>query len=112
MEKDSGIQIRQLKVDGGASKNDFLCQFQADILGINVIRPKVTEITSLGAAYLAGLAVGYWSGPEAVKKCWLPERTFRPSMPKRTVEALYDGWTSALKRTLSGGRAESGRSGN
>jgi glycerol kinase len=66
MEKDSGIKIRRLKVDGGASKNDFLCRFQADILGIEVVRPKVTEITSLGAAYLAGLAVGYWDSPAAI----------------------------------------------
>jgi glycerol kinase len=101
MEKDSGIKIRQLKVDGGASKKEFLCQFQADILGIDVIRPKITEITSLGAAYLAGLAIGYWNGPEAKKKCWRPGRTFHPGMSKRTVDGLYKGWTSALKRTLS-----------
>ncbi len=104
MEKDSGIKIRQLKVDGGASKNDFLCQFQADILGMEVVRPKVTEITSLGAAYLAGLAVGFWNGPDAIEKCWQHERTFRPGMSKRTAEGLYKGWTNALERTFSGSR--------
>jgi glycerol kinase len=101
MEKDSGIRIRGLKVDGGAISNDLLCQFQADILRVNVVRPKVIEITSLGAAYLAGLAVGYWKNTEEIKKCWKVDRIFHPKMPKAAGDELYKGWLEAVKRTLS-----------
>jgi glycerol kinase len=101
MEKDSSLKIKSLKVDGGAVVNDFLCQFQADILGINVVRPKVTEITSLGAAYLAGLAVGYWKNSSEIKKCWKVDRVFKPKMPKKVSGALYKGWLEAVRRTLS-----------
>ena len=101
MQKDSGLEIKKLKVDGGAVVNDFLCQFQADILGIEVVRPKITEITSLGAAYLAGLAMKYWEGPYAIKKCWKQDKVFSPKMSKQTAETLYAGWLKAVSRTLS-----------
>ena len=101
MKKDSGLSIRDLKVDGGASANNFLCQFQADILGINVVRPKVIETTSLGAAYLAGLATGYWKNSTEIKKCWEKDRVFRPKMRDSEAAKLYKGWLDAVKRTLS-----------
>ncbi len=101
MQKDSGLKIASLKVDGGAAANDFLCQFQADILGINVIRPKVTEITSLGAAYLAGSAIGYWKNAGEIKKCWAVGRVFRPKMAANTASKLYAGWRRAVERTIT-----------
>ena len=101
MHKDSGLKTKALKVDGGAAVNDFLCQFQADILGIDVIRPKVIETTSLGAAYLAGLAVGYWKNASQIKKCWKKDKLFTPKMPKDAAGALYNGWLKAVERTLS-----------
>ncbi len=101
MQKESSLKIRILKVDGGAVVNNLLCQFQADLLGIDVIRPKVVETTSLGAAYLAGLAVGYWKDAAEIKKCWAVDRTFRPKMPSRDAAKLYAGWREAVERTLS-----------
>jgi len=101
MQKDSRLKIRNLKIDGGAAANNFLCQFQSDILGINVIRPKVIETTSLGAAYLAGLASGYWKNASEIKKCWQVEKIFKPKMPKRKSVVLYKKWLDAVKRTLS-----------
>jgi glycerol kinase len=101
MEKDSSLKIRSLKVDGGAVSNDLLCQLQSDILGREVVRPKGIEITSLGAAYLAGLAVGYWKSGRDLKKRWKIDRVFRPKMPKRASDKLYSGWLSAVKRALS-----------
>ena len=101
MQKDSRLIVKRLKVDGGAVSNNFLCQFQADILNIDVVRPKVIEITSLGAAYLAGLAVGYWKNADEIKKCWKMDRTFTPAMPTRMREKLYEGWLKSVKRTLS-----------
>lgn len=101
MEKDSRLKIRGLKVDGGAAANDLLCQFQADILGIDVIRPKVIETTSLGAAYLAGLESGYWKDAFEIKRCWSADRIFRPRMPKKSAEKLYKGWLEAVSRTLT-----------
>ena len=100
MQKDSGLKIRSIKIDGGAVANNLLCQLQADILGIDVIRPKVIEITSLGAAYLAGLAIGYWKNAHQIKECWKADRIFKPSMPKKEVARLYIGWQDAVKRTL------------
>ncbi len=102
MQKDSGLKISALKIDGGAAANDFLCQFQSDILGINVIKPKVVEITSLGAAYLAGLAIGYWENTNEIKKCWKKDKIFIPKMPKKIANDLYAGWLKAVNRTLSG----------
>jgi glycerol kinase len=101
MQKDSRLKIRSLKVDGGAVMNNFLCQFQADLLGIDVIRPKVIEITSLGAAYLAGLAIGYWKDADEIKRCWASGKVFKPKMAKKTALGLYAGWRAAVERTLS-----------
>lgn len=101
MEKDSGLKIKSLKVDGGAVPNNFICQFQADILGIEVIRPKITELTALGAAYLAGLAVRFWKSPSEIVKIWEKDRSFKPQIPKAASQKLYNGWLEAIKRTLS-----------
>ena len=101
MRKDSGLAVKDLKIDGGAVANDFLCQFQADILGINVIRPKVIETTSLGAAYLAGLSAGYWKNSLQIKKCRQVDRIFKPRMSRGNAERLYNGWKEAVTRTLS-----------
>ncbi|MBU0635153.1 MAG: glycerol kinase GlpK [Candidatus Omnitrophica bacterium] len=101
MQKDSRLKIRSLQVDGGAAANNFLCQFQADILGIKVIRPKTIEITSLGAAYLAGLAAGFWKNAAQIKKCWRKDKVFAPKISKAKAEALYKKWQEAVGRTLS-----------
>jgi len=101
MQKDTGLKIKGLKVDGGASANNFLCGFQSDILGIEAIRPKVIEITSLGVAYLAGLALGYWKDSAEIKKCWRIDKVFRPKMKRNEAARLYDGWLNAVRRTLS-----------
>ena len=101
MHKDSGLMPKNLKVDGGAAANNLFCQFQSDILGIDVVKPEVIEITSLGVAYLAGLAVGYWKDSDEIRRCWRVDRIFTPNMPKRTAAQLYDGWLKAVKRTLS-----------
>ena len=101
MQKDAGITLKELKVDGGASKNNLLMQFQADILGTSVIRPTVTETTALGAAYLAGLAVGYWESLDHIKSQWGVEKAFSPTADAAQVEALKAGWADAIKRTLT-----------
>ena len=100
MRKDSRIRIKSLKVDGGAAANDLLCRFQAGLLGIDVIRPKVTEITSLGAAYLAGLAVGYWKSSDEIKRCWAVDKIFKPDMPAKKAFKLCAGWREAVERVL------------
>lgn len=101
MRKDSKLAIEGLKVDGGAVVNNFLCQFQAGLLGIDVVRPKVVETTSLGAAYLAGLAIGYWKNSDEIKRCWTADKVFKPKMPKETRKRLYEGWREAVRRTLT-----------
>ena len=101
MEKDAGCALKELKVDGGASRNNLLMQFQADVLGTSVIRPKVTETTALGAAYLAGLAVGYWDSIDHIKSQWGVEKEFTPQTDEETVSALKEGWADAIKRTLT-----------
>lgn len=98
MRGDAGCELRELRVDGGAARNDFLMQFQADILGIPVVRPANTETTSAGAAYLAGLAVDFWSGLEELDKLWQRERTFEPRMGAGERERLLEGWTRAVER--------------
>jgi glycerol kinase len=98
MQADSGIALSALRVDGGAVSNDFLMQFQADILGVPVERPAVTETTALGAAYLAGLAVGYWSSQEEIAKQWRLERKFSPGMSSDERQTLYRGWKKAVER--------------
>jgi glycerol kinase len=99
MEKDAGVRLSELKVDGGASRNNLMMQFQADILGSSVVRPEVTETTALGACYLAGLAVGYWSSLDEVKRQWKAERVFSPS--DAPVDALKAGWADAIGRTIN-----------
>jgi glycerol kinase len=99
MQKDSGIQIKELRVDGGASANNLLLQFQADLLGVPVVRPAVTETTALGAAYLAGLAVGYWKGIDDLRANWRVERTFGPKMGEADVKHRRSRWTEALQRS-------------
>lgn len=97
---DSGIDLAELRVDGGMVSNDFLMQFQADILGVPVLRPEVAETTALGAAYLAGLAVGYWKDTQEIPQNWALNRRFSPSMDEDTRSRLYRGWQRAVKRVL------------
>ena len=99
MSRDAGVRLAELKVDGGASRNNLMMQFQADILGTSVIRPEVTETTAMGACYLAGLAVGYWGSLDEIKQQWKAEKTFHPS--GRDVLSLKEGWADAISRTLS-----------
>jgi glycerol kinase len=99
MQRDSGIKLRELRVDGGATRNDFLCQFQADILGVPVVRPVITETTALGAAYLAGLAVGFWRDQREISGQWQAEKRFEPKMKRSERERLYEGWLAAVSRT-------------
>jgi glycerol kinase len=97
MGADAGIPLKELRVDGGAATNNTLMQFQADLLGVPVVRPAVTETTALGAAYLAGLAVGYWKSVDEVSGQWKVDRKFEPAMPRATVGALRARWTQALE---------------
>jgi glycerol kinase len=96
---DSGIDLTELRVDGGAAANDALLQFQADLLGVAVVRPRVTETTALGAAYLAGLAVGFWDSTEALSRHWQVDRRFEPSQSPSHVEARRAEWREALNRS-------------
>jgi glycerol kinase len=90
-----------LRVDGGAVANDFLCQFQSDVLGVPVVRPQVNETTALGAAFAAGLAVGYWDGVHELKDLWQADRAFEPAMAEEQREALYAGWRRAVRAALA-----------
>ncbi|MDB5903655.1 MAG: glpK [Betaproteobacteria bacterium] len=98
MQSDAGIALAQLRVDGGATGNDLLMQFQADVLGVPVVRPQVHETTALGAAYLAGLAVGYWTSAAEIDRQWQAERVFEPSMSRDHAQALMSRWARALER--------------
>ncbi|SCY67204.1 glycerol kinase GlpK [Alkaliphilus peptidifermentans] len=100
MQEDSGINLQTLKVDGGAVANNFLMQFQSDILGVKVDRPEVTETTALGAAYLAGLAVGFWKDKHEITKRWKVDQTFEPVLAVEDKEKLYKGWKKAVERSL------------
>ncbi|MGH8122613.1 MAG: FGGY-family carbohydrate kinase, partial [Rudaea sp.] len=100
MQADAGIELKTLRVDGGASANEFLAQFQADILGVPVQRARHTETTALGAAYLAGLAVGFWKSKDEIAQHWNADRHFLPALPKAEREALYAGWKRAVGATL------------
>lgn len=100
MELDAGIELKNLKVDGGASMNNFLMQFQADILDRTVLRPVIAETTALGAAYLAGIAVGFWKDEDEVKTKWAVDGKYDPSMDAADRDALYKGWTKAVERSL------------
>lgn len=101
MEADSGIELQTLRVDGGAVKNDFLMQFQGDLLRVPVERPTINETTALGAAYLAGLAVGYWKDQEEISRQWAVDKTFEPSMEEQESEKLYEGWKNAVHAAMA-----------
>lgn len=98
MQKDSGVTLTELRVDGGASANDLMMQFQADILGVPVVRPRITETTALGAAYLAGLAVGYWKSTDEIARQWQVDRRFEPQMEETTRKQLLGQWRKAVTR--------------
>lgn len=100
MAKDMEAPLKELKVDGGASRNNLLMQYQANLLGINVVRPKITETTALGAAYLAGLAVGFWKDIDEVKTQWQVERVFEPTHDSEEIQQAKKGWEDAIKRTI------------
>ncbi|MBL0133299.1 MAG: glycerol kinase GlpK [Chitinophagaceae bacterium] len=101
MEADSGISIKELRVDGGATINNMLMQFQSDILQTPVVRPKINESTALGAAYLAGLAVGYWDSVESLQKQWQMDARFTPSLPEEKVKEYMKGWQRAVKASIA-----------
>ncbi|OIB56065.1 glycerol kinase GlpK [Natrialba sp. SSL1] len=114
MEADSGIEMRSLKVDGGAVKNNFLCQLQSDIIGSEIVRPVVDETTALGSAYAAGLAVGYWDDVDSLRDNWQVDRTFDPTMDAETADARYERWLDAVDRSLDWARdgSETGTDGD
>jgi len=99
MESDSGIRLKELRVDGGATRNDMLMQFQADVLGVPVVRPRIYETTALGAAYLAGLGVGYWKSADELAAQWQAERVFKPEMDRGKAAALLASWRKAVERS-------------
>jgi glycerol kinase len=101
MEADSGIPIRELRVDGGATVNNLLMQFQSDILDVNVIRPRIIETTALGAAYLAGLAVGFWRSQDDIQNYWVADKSFTPAMPTTHREQLVNGWERAVRTAIA-----------
>ena len=98
---DSGENLTSLRVDGGAAKSDFLMQFQSDILGIPIQRPKITEMSALGVAYLAGLGVGYWENMADLEKNWILDKKYKPKMTAEKRKALYSGWKEAVSRSLA-----------
>jgi glycerol kinase len=98
MQRDAGRRLVELRVDGGATANDLLMQFQADLLGVPVVRPAVTETTALGAAYLAGLAVGFWSSTREVTDNWQVGRRFEPAMPRERAAERLHAWSRAVER--------------
>ena len=100
MEQDSNIKVKTLKVDGGASSNNFLMQFQSDILNLNIDKPKITETTALGAAYLAGLAVGFYKNKNEIKSKWKVQKEFTPNMDENKRNKLYKGWKKAVSRSI------------
>jgi glycerol kinase len=104
MQEDAGVSLRELRVDGGATRNNLLMQFQADILDVPVVRPQVTETTALGAAYLAGLAVGIWRAPADVAAHWRIERRFEPAMAQSQREQLLEGWHRAVRHAIAWAR--------
>ena len=101
MNKDSGVELTKLKVDGGMVGNELLMQFQSDILNVPVIRPQVSETTALGAAYAAGLAVGFWSGIDELRKNWSEDKTLHPAMESTVREKCYKEWKKAVDRTFN-----------
>ena len=101
MEADAGINIKELRVDGGATVNNELMQFQCNILNCKVVRPRITETTALGAAYLAGLAVGYWKNIDEIQQQWQVDKTFSPLMDTTKVNELLKGWQRAVKASIA-----------
>ena len=101
MQRDSGVMLSELRVDGGAARNDLLMQFQADILDVAVVRPRITETTALGAAYLAGLAVGFWHSPADLSSLWMIERRFEPNMLASQRAGLLTHWNAAVEQTIA-----------
>ena len=99
MESDSGIELSSLRVDGGAVKNNYLCQLQSNIVGSEIVRPQVDETTALGSAYAAGLAVGYWSDLDELRDNWQVDREFSPDGDAKDVEGRYGRWTEAVERS-------------
>ena len=99
MQRDAASALTELRVDGGAARNDLLLQFQSDLIDVPVVRPEVTETTALGAAYLAGLAVGFWSGPDEIAAQWRVQRRFEPAMSQATRDALLGDWARAVERS-------------
>jgi len=99
MHADAGIPLKELRVDGGAASNNMLMQIQADLLGAPVVRPAVTETTALGAAYLAGLAVGFWHSVDEITGQWQVDRRFEPALPQPAVRALRERWSTAVSRS-------------
>ena len=97
MESDSGISIEELRVDGGAAVNNTLMQFQADVLNIKTVRPKVVETTAMGAAFLAGLAVGFWENQEEIQSIWQMDTSFSPTKSRDKIEKGIEGWYNAIK---------------
>jgi glycerol kinase len=98
IQTDTGVSLPELRVDGGAARNNLLMQFQADLLGVPVVRPAVTETTALGAAYLAGLAVDFWQSTREIADQWRVERRFEPQMSRTQANALRERWNAALER--------------
>ena len=101
MKKDSGVELTSLRVDGGMVYNELLMQFQSDILGVPVVRPRVSETTSLGAAYAAGLAVNFWNSLEDLRSNWQVDRTWQPLMTESNRRRLYQNWLKAVERTFN-----------
>jgi glycerol kinase len=104
MEADSGVEMTSLRVDGGAVKNDFLCQLQSDIIQTDIVRPEVDETTALGSAYAAGLAVGYWDTVDELRSNWQVDREFEPEMDSSNANEMYDRWDDAVERSLDWAR--------
>jgi glycerol kinase len=99
MQRDAGTTLSELRVDGGATANDLLMQIQADVLGVPVVRPRIQETTALGAAYLAGLAVGYWKSDEEITANWRVDRRFEPRCQREHIHEMRAHWSQAVKRT-------------
>jgi glycerol kinase len=106
MEADSGVEMTSLRVDGGAVKNNFLCQLQADIIQTEIARPEVDETTALGSAYAAGLAVGYWDNVTELRSNWQVDREFEPEMDQQEADGMYDRWDDAVGRSLDWAKEE------
>lgn len=99
MREDAAIPLAELRVDGGATVNNLLMQCQADLSGVKVVRPKITETTALGAAYLAGLATEFWDSPAEIATLWVQERTFLPTLPREDAQAKMQKWRNVVERT-------------